>query len=114
MIKKHEAIYIRPNLGRECTACGGVPIDPVTWRCTLCNKYKPAAFLDFDKDRCEHCGSYNVTMNAFMEWYCDDCQRWVESTNEGNGDTYWDCYECGNGFKKEDPGEYEVICYWCR
>ena len=105
--------YRHPSVGRECDVCK-VPIAPKPRRCTLCDRYHPYTFQDFDKDRCEHCGSYNVSMNEFMQWYCDDCQLWIESTNEGNGDTFGDCYECGLGFKKEDPGEYEVICYWCR
>ena len=103
----------RSYLGRECDDCK-IPVDPKSRRCTLCNKHYPLTKFDFDKDRCEHCGSYNVYLNEFIEWYCEDCQIWIESTNEGNGATFGDCYECGMGFKKEDPGEYEVICYWCR
>jgi hypothetical protein len=107
---RHDPDYRHPSLGRECNECR-VPIDPKSRRCTLCNKYYPRTILDFDKDRCEHCGSYQVVMNEFMQWWCDDCQQWIESTNEGNGVTFGDCYECGNGFKKEE--EEQVICYWC-
>ena len=107
--------YPHPYLGRECSECK-VPIDPKSRHCTLCNKHYPHAynpsFLDFDKDRCEHCGSYNVTMNEFMEWWCEDCSLWIESTNEGNGATFGDCRECGSGFVK-DQSEIEDVCYWC-
>jgi hypothetical protein len=103
--------FTKPSLGKECSDCE-VPIDPTNRRCTLCNRHYPK-YLDFDKDRCEHCGSYNVYMDEFdMRFWCDDCQLWIESTNEGNGATFADCRECGGGFIK-DQSEYPDICYWC-
>ena len=101
----------RSYLGRECDDCR-IPVDPKSRRCTLCNKHYPLTKFDFDKDRCEHCGSYEVWMNEMMEWYCEDCARWIDSTNEGNGVTFGDCRECGGGFMK-DASEYEDVCYWC-
>ena len=105
------ASFKKPYLGRECDDCK-IPVDPKSRRCTLCNKYYPYTFLDFDKDRCEHCGSYNVYMDEHMHWFCEDCMLWIESTNEGNGVTFGDCRDCGGGYRK-DASEYEDICYWC-
>lgn len=103
--------YIKkPDLGKECDDCH-VPLDPSNRRCSLCDRHYPLHW-DFEKDRCEHCGSYEVHCNMDERWWCDDCHQWIESTNEGNGDNYGDCYECGNGYKKEDPEQ--KICYWCK
>ena len=99
----------RPNLGKECDNCH-VPIDPSNRQCSLCQKHYPV-HLDFDQDRCEFCGGYDVYMNHNMQWWCDDCNLCIESTNEGNGDVYGDCYECGNGYKKDHPEQ--TSCEWC-
>ena len=102
--------FRKPYLGRECDDCK-IPIDAGTRHCTICKRYYPINKYDFDKDRCEYCGSYEVTMNDRFEWYCDKCQIWILSTNEGNGTDYADCNDCGDGFKPDDPAQ--TVCFWC-
>ena len=104
--------FRKPYLGRECDDCN-IPIDAVTRHCTICNRHYPLTKLDFDKDRCEHCGTYEVTMNERLEWWCEGCRVWIMSTNEVNGPTYGDCRKCGDGFIK-DQGDWEDTCFWCQ
>ena len=110
--------YPMPDLGVLCPTCH-VPLNMVTVQCCpLCLWQRPKVDFQFERERCVPCGGYNVydTANGGAyepEMFCDDCQIFIEVTTEGNGDHYWDCYECGQGVRKEDPGEYEVICRWC-
>ena len=108
-IANNHPSFPRPNLGKECNDCQ-VPIDPTNRQCSLCLKHYPI-YLDYDKDRCEFCGGYDVYMNHNMQWWCDECQLWIESTNEGNGEVYGDCYECERGYRKNSPED--TSCEWC-
>ncbi len=99
----------RPNLGKECDNCH-VPIDPTNHQCSLCLK-QYSVFSLYDKDRCEHCGNYDVYMDQMMHWWCEDCQMWIDSTNEGNGDSFGDCVICCCGFRKERPEQ--TCCEYC-
>ena len=114
MTKNNFAVgnFLKPYLGRECEVCN-IPIDTRSRHCTLCKRHYPLTKFDFDKDRCEHCGTYEVTMNDNFQFWCDQCHIWIESTNEGNGPDYGDCRKCGDGFKK-DQGDWEDTCFWCQ